>query len=64
MSPLERCQKDGRPGWKWGAGGACFTYDPNDKGGEKAARKKAMDQAVAIAYSEKRAGKTPEFPVK
>lgn len=38
--PLKRCQSDGKPGWKWGDAGKCYT-------GQNA-RKKALAQAVAM----------------
>jgi hypothetical protein len=60
--PLQRCEQDGRPGWKWGATGACFTYAPGSLSAENIARKNAMAQAVAISFAQKRAGKTPDIP--
>lgn len=38
--PLERCTKNGRRGWRWGARGACFTGDTG--------RSRAVAQAIAI----------------
>lgn len=23
--PAQRCSKNGKPGWKWGASGTCYT---------------------------------------
>lgn len=61
--PVQQCQKDGRPGYRWGQGGRCFTYDPADEGAKDRAKKKAQQQGVAISYSQKRAGKQPDIPV-
>lgn len=46
--PLKRCQNEGKPGWKWGEAGKCYTYDPKTMGGEAAAKNKAKKQAAAI----------------
>jgi phage head maturation protease len=46
--PLNRCQDDGKPGWKWGDAGTCYTYASGDESSEAAARKKAMAQAAAM----------------
>jgi phage head maturation protease len=46
--PLNRCQDDDKPGWKWGDAGKCYTYTRGNEVSEKAARKKAMAQAAAM----------------
>lgn len=46
--PLKRCQSNGRPGWKWGDRGKCYTYRKGDKAGSARARRKALQQARAI----------------
>lgn len=46
--PLQRCQDDGAPGWKWGESGKCYVYTAGDEASEKAAREKAMKQAAAM----------------
>jgi len=61
--PLQACSSEGKPGYRWGAVGACYTYTPGDRASMLRAKKKAMAQAVAMSYSQKRAGKTPEVPV-
>ena len=38
--PLKQCNIKGRPGWKWGDSGKCYTG--------KDAKKKALKQGVAI----------------
>jgi len=61
--PLQRCQKAGKPGWRWGERGTCYTYAPGVASSEKVAKRKAMVQAVAISHSQRRAGETPDLPV-
>lgn len=51
--PLQRCSKNGRPGWKYGTNGTCYTGP--------GAKQKAEKQGIAINLSEKKAGKTPEW---
>ena len=46
--PLNRCQEEGKPGWKWGDAGTCYVYTAGDEASELAARKKAMAQASAM----------------
>lgn len=46
--PLNRCESDGKPGWRWGEAGACYTYTAGDGGSEAEARRKAMAQAAAM----------------
>lgn len=44
--PLLKCQRDGKPGYKWGEKGHCYLID--EEGGEAEAKKAALRQAVAI----------------
>jgi hypothetical protein len=46
--PINNCSNDGKPGYKWGDSGACYTYTQGDKGSMDAARKKALAQATAM----------------
>ncbi len=46
--PLQRCETDGRPGWKWGDAGTCYPYTAGDEESEAEARRKAMAQAAAM----------------
>src|SRR4030095_8745323 len=46
--PLQRCESEGNPGWKWGDAGKCYTFTSGDEESEAAARKKAMAQAAAM----------------
>lgn len=45
--PVQRCQKNGKSGYKYGKSGKCYV------GGE-AAKKKAIKQGLAIARSQGR----------
>jgi hypothetical protein len=49
--PVERCQKDGKPGYRWGgpdAGTKCYTYTAGDEASRKKAKRKAYLQGAAI----------------
>jgi len=46
--PLKRCRKDGKPGYKWGDRGKCYTYTPNNDKERREAKKKAIKQGIAI----------------
>jgi len=49
--PVINCQKDNKPGYKWGAEGTCYNYNPNDRTSKEAARRKARKQGAAIEIS-------------
>lgn len=51
--PIMRCQKNGKPGFKWGERGTCYTYTPGDKAGRERAREKALVQGRAIEASKR-----------
>ena len=46
--PVRRCVLDGKPGFKWGERGRCYTYSPNDDAGRERARERAEIQGRAI----------------
>jgi hypothetical protein len=46
--PIQRCQKNGKPGFKWGKSGKCYIYTPNNKASRERARQRALQQARAI----------------
>jgi hypothetical protein len=46
--PIMRCRINGKPGYKWGKSGKCYPYTPGDPASRRAAKKRAMKQAVAI----------------
>lgn len=45
--PVQRCQQDGRPGWRCGAAGKCYTYPAGDDAAELRAKKQAIAQCLA-----------------
>ena len=49
--PVEQCQSNGKPGYRWGESGACYTYTPNSDRSRVRARKKAQKQGQAIEIS-------------
>lgn len=46
--PVQQCQQDSKPGYKWGTEGKCYTYDPNSARSKAAARLKAEAQGRAV----------------
>jgi hypothetical protein len=46
--PVKKCSTDGRPGWKWGDAGRCYTYEPGSEKASVNAKKKAIAQGIAI----------------
>lgn len=46
--PVERCQSGGKPGYRWGSEGKCYTYTAGDRASKDRARQKAIAQGVAI----------------
>jgi len=53
--PLQRCQKNGRPAFRWGKTGKCYAYRESDPASRRAARERALRQARAIEASKARA---------
>lgn len=43
--PINECQRNGEQGWQWGEEGKCYL--PSEEGSEEAAKKKAIEQAIA-----------------
>ncbi len=50
--PVNSCSSNGKPGYKWGDSGKCYTYTPNDETSMKDAKKKALAQGIAIGEIE------------
>lgn len=50
--PVVRCQSNGKPGYKWGPSGKCYTYSSEQ--GAAAARAKAERQGRAIEANKRR----------
>ena len=46
--PIQNCQSNKDPGFKWGDAGKCYTYTPKNEGSMRNARKKATAQGIAI----------------
>jgi hypothetical protein len=44
--PVMPCQLNGKPGFKWGKSGKCYTYSSEQ--GKKTARDKAAKQGRAV----------------
>ncbi len=55
--PIMHCEKDGKPGYKYGDSGACYTYTPGNVRSQATARLKAEMQAAAIKASQAREAK-------
>jgi hypothetical protein len=49
--PLKKCQKNNKPGYKWGKSGKCYTYTANNEKSRKAAKIRAKKQGRAIEAS-------------
>lgn len=45
--PVKRCMKNGRPGFKWGDQGKCYTYNPANDASRERAKSKASKQGRA-----------------
>lgn len=48
--PINSCSSNGKPGFKWGDSGKCYTYTEGNESSKNEARKKAESQAAA-AYA-------------
>lgn len=46
--PVHECREDGKPGYKWGTHGHCYTYSPGNEASRKRAKNKAHKQGQAI----------------
>ena len=46
--PVKSCRKEGKPGWKWGDSGYCYTYTKGNKQSSDRAKEKASRQGRAI----------------
>jgi hypothetical protein len=46
--PVQQCQANGKPGYKWGESGHCYTYEPGSEIGRAMAKNKAEAQGQAI----------------
>lgn len=46
--PIQSCQKDNKPGFRWGRTGKCYTYVRGNEQSRKTAITKAQAQGRAI----------------
>lgn len=46
--PVQRSTKNGKPCYKWGQEGKCYTYTPGNKASRERAKSKAAAQGRAI----------------
>ena len=46
--PVQECQLKGKPGWRWGRRGKCYTYTEGDEEASTRAHDKAEAQGAAI----------------
>lgn len=49
--PLRKSTSGGKPCIKYGAGGKCYPYKAGSASSQKAAKKKALKQGLAISRS-------------
>jgi hypothetical protein len=54
MMPIQTCQFEGKPGYKWGDSGKCYTYTKGSKSSEANALAKAQVQGRAVEASKNR----------
>lgn len=50
--PVISCNQDGKPGFKWGESGRCYTYTTGNRLSMEAARERARKQGAAIKISQ------------
>ena len=46
--PVERCSLNGKPGYRWGKKGKCYTYTSGDEQSKERAKAAAEKQGMAI----------------
>jgi hypothetical protein len=46
--PIQSCQINNEPGYKWGRQGKCYSYTPGDEASKNSAKKSAIAQGVVI----------------
>jgi hypothetical protein len=49
--PVMHCTIDGKPGYKFGSSGHCYTYTKGDDAGKEKAREKAAAKGRAVKSS-------------
>jgi len=48
--PIKACKVKGKPGYKWGESGKCYTYTLGNAASRKNAKQKAYLQGAASNY--------------
>jgi hypothetical protein len=56
--PVKKVTQNGKTGYRWGSQGAFYPYTPGNAASRERAKKKAIQQGLAVAY---RTGKKPEL---
>lgn len=46
--PVQKCVKNGKPGYRWGKEGKCYFYTLGNKQSREKAKEKAIKQGKAI----------------
>lgn len=46
--PINHCESNGKPGFRYGNHGKCYTYTEGSEASKKAAKEKAILQGVAV----------------
>jgi hypothetical protein len=59
--PVMACELEGKPGYKYGPNGKCYTYTPGDERSRARARLKAELQGYAIRRAQERRGVREEL---
>lgn len=54
MMPIQTCQLEGKPGYKWGDSGKCYTYKQGNKTSEAIALAKAQVQGRAVEANKRK----------
>lgn len=49
--PLQTCELNGDPGYRYGSNGKCYTYKAGDEEGRKQAKRKSIIQGTVIAQN-------------
>jgi hypothetical protein len=58
--PVEDCSEGGKPGYRWGSAGACYTFSPGDDAARRKAKQRAYIQGAAVQASQARRGEKPK----
>ena len=56
--PVKECSDEGKPGYKYGDSGKCYTYEEGNESSRKTAKRKAIIQGYAITSSQAKEGKS------